>query len=140
MVNTAGTNYFLINQIKIWPTYKGHMTKADPISFAWPVSKGGFKARLHARFLWRFFSFCRMHYKKDIATLERVQRKAARFCSKNYSPTASVTDMIKDLEWESLEIRRKKARLALLYKFSHNLIDVSTDKFLQLSTETRTPL
>ena len=66
MVNTAGTNYFLINHIKIWPTYKGHMTKADPISFAWPVSKGGFKARLHARFLWRFFSFCRMHYKKDI--------------------------------------------------------------------------
>ena len=72
------------------------------------------------------------------ATLERVQRKAARFCSKNYSPTTSVTNMIKDLEWESLENRRKNTRLGLLWKFSHNLIDVSTDKFLQLSTETRT--
>jgi len=35
--------------------------------------------------------------KKDISALERVQRKAARFCSQNYSRYASVTDMIKDL-------------------------------------------
>ena len=33
--------------------------------------------------------------KKDISALERVQRKAARFCSQN----ASVTDIIKDLGW-----------------------------------------
>ena len=35
--------------------------------------------------------------KKDISALERVQRKAARFCSQNYSRYASVTDMIKHL-------------------------------------------
>ena len=35
--------------------------------------------------------------KKDISALERVQRKAARFCSQNYDRYASVTDMIKDL-------------------------------------------
>ena len=34
--------------------------------------------------------------KKDISALERVQRKAARFCSQNYNRYASVTDMIKD--------------------------------------------
>ena len=33
--------------------------------------------------------------KKDISALERVQRKAARFCSQNYDRYASVTDMIK---------------------------------------------
>ena len=46
--------------------------------------------------------------------------------------------MIKDLEWECSEIRRKKARLALLYKFSHNVIDVVTDSHLQLNNETIT--
>ena len=47
------------------------------------------------------------HFKKDIASLERVQRKAARFCSNNYHRTASVTKMLSDLEWDSLDLRRK---------------------------------
>jgi hypothetical protein len=73
--------------------------------------------------------------------LQRVQRKAARFCSKNYNHMAmsSVTDMIKDLNWESLEVRRKKARLTLLYKFSRNLVDVETiNNYLLGNNETRT--
>ena len=37
--------------------------------------------------------------KKDVSALERVQRKAARFCSQNNKRYASVTDMIKDLGW-----------------------------------------
>ena len=37
--------------------------------------------------------------KKDISALERVQRKAARFCSQNNKRYESVTDMIKDLGW-----------------------------------------
>ena len=37
--------------------------------------------------------------KKDIGALERVQRKAARFCSQNNKRYESVTDMIKDLGW-----------------------------------------
>ena len=77
--------------------------------------------------------------KKNKVILEKVQRKAARFCSKNYNPMASVTNMMQDLEWESLEMRRKKARLTLLYKLSHNLIDVSTENYLKLNNETRTP-
>ena len=46
--------------------------------------------------------------------------------------------MIKDLGWESLENRRNKARLTLVYKLSHNLTDVSADEYLQLNSETRT--
>ena len=76
--------------------------------------------------------------KMNKVTLEKVQRKAARFCSKNYNPMANVTDMMQDLEWESLEMRRKKTRLTLLYKLSHNLIDVATEDYLQLNNETRT--
>ena len=51
------------------------------------------------------------HYKKDISTLERVQRKAARFCLQNFNKTASVTDMLSDLKWDTLETKRKKKRL-----------------------------
>ncbi|CAB4037319.1 Hypothetical predicted protein, partial [Paramuricea clavata] len=75
---------------------------------------------------------------KDKVALERVQRKAARFCSKNYNPMSSVTDMTEDLNWESLEVRRKKARLTLLYKLSRNLVDVETNNYLLVNNETRT--
>ncbi len=51
---------------------------------------------------------------------------------------SSVTDMIKDLNWESLEVRRKKARLTLLYKFSRNLVDIETNNYLLVNNETRT--
>lgn len=49
----------------------------------------------------------------------------------------SATHIMQDLECESLEMRTK-ARLTLLYKLSHNLIDVSTENYLKLNNETRT--
>ena len=58
------------------------------------------------------------HYKKDISTLERVQRKAAHFCLQNFNKTASVTDMLSDLKWDTLETRRKENRLTLMYKLN----------------------
>ena len=45
------------------------------------------------------------YYKKDIKMLERVQRKAARFCLQNYASTASVTEV--ERPW--LEDTRAKA-------------------------------
>ena len=78
------------------------------------------------------------HYKKDISTLERVQRKAARFCLQNFSKTASVTDMLSDLKWDTLETRRKKNRLTLMYKLSHNLVDINTEEHLIPNSELRT--
>jgi hypothetical protein len=78
------------------------------------------------------------HLKKDIASLERIQRKAARFCSQNYNRCTSVTDMMKDLEWDTLEMRRRKARLTTMYKLSHDLVDIDSSKFLIHSFENRT--
>ena len=78
------------------------------------------------------------HYKKDISTLERVQRKAARFCLQNFNKTASVTDMLSELKWDTLEIRRKKSRLTLMYKLSHNLVDITTEDHLIPNSEKRT--
>ena len=54
--------------------------------------------------------------------LERVQRKETRFYLQNYNRTASITDMLRELEWDTLEMRRKKDRLlSLMYKLSHSL-------------------
>ena len=78
------------------------------------------------------------YYKKDISTLERVQRKAARFCLQNFNKTASVTIMLSDLNWDTLETRRKKNRLTLMYKLSHNLVDVNTKEHLIPNSEKRT--
>ena len=78
------------------------------------------------------------YLQKDIDSLERVQRKAARFCCNNYQPTASVTAMIQDLGWKTLESRRTMTRLTLLYKMSRGEIDIDTDSFLRPHAESRT--
>ena len=54
--------------------------------------------------------------------------KAARFCSQNYDRYASVTDMIKDLGWTTLETRRRQSRLTLMYKLTNGLTDIDTRK------------
>ena len=78
------------------------------------------------------------YLQKDIALLERIQRKAARFCSNNYHPTASVTEMLQDLGWTSLELRRTMIRLNLLYKMSRKQNDIDVNNYLQPHSEVRT--
>ena len=70
--------------------------------------------------------------------LERVQRKAARFCSQNYDSYGNVTDMIKDLGWATLETRRRQFRLTLMYKINHGLIDIDSREYLIHHPESRT--
>ena len=53
---------------------------------------------------------------KDTEALERVQRKAARWVTSTYETRASVSKLLKDLQWETLETRRRQQRLAFLYK------------------------
>ena len=78
------------------------------------------------------------YLKKDIAKVEKVQRKAARFCTGNYKQTASVTDMIKDLDWDTLELRRTMSRLNMMYKLSHKLVNFDTSEHLVFNSEKRT--
>ena len=42
-----------------------------------------------------------------------------------------VTAMVKDIGWESLVVRRYIARLSLLYKIQHRLVEVDTSSCLQ---------
>ena len=74
-------------------------------------------------------------YKKDhIHKLEMVQRRAARFVTKRFHNSSSVTDMLDHLQWETLEARRCKLQLTLFYKIMNNTVDI--DKTLYLTPTT----
>lgn len=67
------------------------------------------------------------YYKKDTYAVEMIQRKAARFCMNNYRRESSVTELIETRGWDSLQLRRKQARLSLMCKLSNNLIDINLE-------------
>ena len=76
----------------------------------------------YASVVWDPYHHC------DFDKLENIQKAAAWFCKNDYRHTSSVTTMIKDLEWDSLASRRKRARLCTLYKITHNIIHLNSDK------------
>ena len=55
------------------------------------------------------------HLISDKNTLEKVQRRAARYVKGVYMYDASVTQMLNELQWESLESRRNQFCLIMLY-------------------------
>ena len=70
------------------------------------------------------------HIQEATQKLEMVQPKAARYVTNRYRNTSSVTSMLDHLQWEPLESRRIKHRLAMMFKILHGLIDIPTDKYL----------
>ena len=67
-----------------------------------------------------------------------VQRRAARYATNRYHNTSSVTDMLQDVDWESLESRRVKIQLTLLFKVIQDLVDIPASAYLTpASTRTR---
>ena len=64
------------------------------------------------------------HTVKDINKVESVQQKAARFVTSDYGQKSSVTKMLSDLEWPSLQQRRKDLKLTLFYKAYYNHVDI----------------
>jgi len=55
------------------------------------------------------------YLQRDIDSLERIQRKAARFTTRDFHHRSSVTAMMHNLQWEPLAERRTKARVILMY-------------------------
>ena len=64
------------------------------------------------------------HLAKDSDTLEKVQRKAARWARGEYGQ-CSVTNLLKDLKWAPLADRRRHSRFILFYKILHPSISVN---------------
>ena len=58
---------------------------------------------------------------RDSYQLDKVQHRAAWLLKRDYRQTTSVSELISELRWQSLEDRWKNARLSLLYKGLHGL-------------------
>lgn len=71
---------------------------------------------------------------KDINKIEKIQRRAARFSKNNYSWSTSVTGLINDLNWQSLQSRRSNLKLMMMYKIIHNLVTIPKNHYLILCT------
>ena len=67
------------------------------------------------------------HTEQSKHKLEMVQRRAARYCTNRYHNTSSVTEMLGDLQWETLESRRKKIQLTMLFKIVNDLVDIPAE-------------
>ena len=74
---------------------------------------------------------------KNISKVEKIQRSAARFVHNDYSHS-SVTSMLENLEWTTLQTRRKAARLTILFKIRNGDLCVSAaEKRLTSTKSTR---
>ena len=78
------------------------------------------------------------HTETAIKQLEAVQRRAARWVVNRYRQTSSVSDMLSDLQWPSLQTRRRQARLTNLFKHVNNLMVI--DSSVAPSLQTPNPL
>ncbi|MCG8033311.1 MAG: hypothetical protein JAZ03_14180, partial [Candidatus Thiodiazotropha taylori] len=70
------------------------------------------------------------HTKEQTKKIEMVQRRAARYVTNRFHNTSSVASMLDHLEWETLESRRAKAQLTMLYKITHGLVDIPVERHL----------
>ena len=66
--------------------------------------------------------------------IEMVQRRAARFVTNDYGRTSSVIDLLANLGWDTLQKRRDIARLSVMYRIVHELVDIPVEPFLTPST------
>lgn len=65
--------------------------------------------------------------------LERIQRMSARFICSKYRRRDSVTEMLKVCKLETLELRRQKQRLKMLFQILHAGVKINKDDYLTCS-------
>ena len=69
--------------------------------------------------------------KEKTHQLEKIQRRAARWTTSNYDYRSSVTAMLDQLGWRTLEQRRADARLCPFYKIVYGLVAVPLPDYIQ---------
>ena len=55
-----------------------------------------------------------------ISNIEKIQRRAARWTLSDYNRYSSVSNMLKQLQWSSLEKRWSDSRLCMFYRILHD--------------------
>ena len=74
----------------------------------------------------------------NINKLEMVQRRAARFVKGDYDRSSSVTTMLNELGWDTLQERRQHAKAKMFYRIVYGLVCVPTTPFLIPATVSAT--
>ncbi|KAK2185264.1 hypothetical protein NP493_241g05026 [Ridgeia piscesae] len=79
---------------------------------------------------------CPTHIKSIAYTT--LVRPILEYASASWDPTATRNSnpTFKDLQWDTLQTRRKIKRLSIIYKMEHNLIDIPLDHYIQHNTRT----
>ncbi len=75
------------------------------------------------------------HYKTQAATVEKVQRRAARWVTGRFHNMSSVSDMLSDLGWRDLNQRRVDSRLCMAYKIVHGLVAIPIGQFIKVQRD-----
>ena len=70
--------------------------------------------------------FTNTNFKK----LEMFQRRAARFVKGDYDRTSSVTAILDELGWDTLQEQRQQAKATMLYRIVYGRVCVSSMPFL----------
>ena len=84
----------------------GHVEELSYISLVRPQLE-------YATAAWDPYTSC------NIKDIEMVQRRAARYVKRDYQRTTSVTSLLDSLHWQSLQDRRRNARLLHFFKALH---------------------
>ena len=78
------------------------------------------------------------HHAREILDLEKVQRRVAWWVMNDYGRFSSVTSMLDQLSWPTLQTRRKLSRLQTLHKvFCHKLSLTIPPYYLLMTRSTR---
>ena len=73
--------------------------------------------------------------KNNIDQIEMVQRRAAWWVTNRYSSYDSVSAMLGNLGWRSLENRRYDSRLAMFYKIQYGFVAVPMPSYFERPKE-----
>ena len=68
--------------------------------------------------------------KLQINQVEKVQRTAVRWTCRRWGNTSSVSEMLDELEWPSLEARTDQSSLLLFHKIHSGAVSIEKDKYL----------
>ena len=76
---------------------------------------------------------------KNISFIEKVQRQAARFVTSTYmyGRDTSVTKLLNQLDWNTLQVRREAHRLTCFYKMINNQLDIDYQSHVETKPDRR---
>ena len=74
------------------------------------------------------------HYGNDINKFEAVQRRTARWATRDYKYTSSVMAMLKDLNLRPVDQRLIDSRLLMMFKVTYDLVAIPAPEYLVRST------